>query len=192
MFIGHLGFGWYGTRGIPVGPADVIQTHVVGVRYWATPMIGIDGGLGLAATSGSTTDDPGTMFDNNSRTTFVFHGGVPLALASSGHFSFQVTPELDIGFGSGTNPAPPGMPNTDLSGFLLQVGARAGGELQFGFIGIPQLAIDASLGAFLTSSSNKTTTAPTSRKISTLTIATTNVFQPWNIFQGNVAVRYYF
>jgi hypothetical protein len=194
MFVGRLGVGWYGTRGVPVGP-DVIQTHVVGVRYWATPMIGIDGGLGFATTSGSTNNQPqppGTTFDNPSRTTFVLHGGVPIALGVSNHFSFQITPELDVGFGSGTNPAPPPGPNTDFSGFILQVGARAGGELQFGFIGIPQLAIDASVGAFLVSSSNKSITEPFSTKVSTLTISTTNVFQPWNIFQGNVAVRYYF
>jgi hypothetical protein len=195
MFVGRLGIGWYGTRGVPVGPMDVIQTHVVGVRYWATPMIGIDGALGFATTSGSTNvqpQPPGTTFDNPSRTTFVLHAGVPIALASMGHFSFQVTPELDIGFGSGTNPAPPPGPNTDLSGFLLQVGGRAGGELQFGFIGVPQLALDASVGLFLTSSTNKTSVGPNSTKISTLTISTTQGNQPWNIFQGNVAVRYYF
>jgi hypothetical protein len=195
MFVGRLGIGWYGTRGVPVGPMDVIQTNVVGVRYWATPMIGIDGALGFATTSGSTNNQPqppGTTFDNQSRTTFLLHAGVPIALANMGHFSFQVTPELDIGFGSGTNPAPPPGPNTDLSGFLLQVGGRAGGELQFGFIGVPQLALDASVGLFLTSSTNKTSVGPNSQKISTLTIATIQGNQPWNIFTGNVAVRYYF
>jgi hypothetical protein len=195
MFIGRLGVGWFGTRGVPMGTAaaDVVQTPVVGVRYWATPMIGIDGGLGFFTTSGSTTVQPaGTSFDSPSRTTFLFHGGVPLALANSGHFSFQVTPELDIGFGSGTNPMAAPMPNQDLSGFILQVGARAGGEVQFGFIGIPQLAIDASVGLFLTSASGKTTVGPASQKVSALTITTSNVTQPWNIFTQNVSVRYYF
>jgi hypothetical protein len=198
MFIGRIGVGWYGTRPVPVGNApmgETIATNVVGVRYWATPMIGIDGALGFATTSGSTNNQPqppGTTFDNLSRTTFVLHAGVPIALASMGHFSFQVTPELDIGFGSGTNPAPPPGPNTDLSGFLLSVGGRAGGELQFGFIGVPQLALDASVGLFLTSSTSKNSVGPNSQKISTLTIATTQGNQPWNIFQGNVAVRYYF
>ena len=158
-------------------------------------MIGIDGGLGLHTESGSTnvqSQPPNTTFDNNSRTTFVLHAGVLFALASIGHFSFQVTPELDIGFGSGTNPVAPSAFNTDLSGFLLQVGARGGAEIQFGFIGVPQLAMDASVGLFLQSTTNKTSTGPGSTKVSTLAINTTNVFQPWNIFQGNVAVRYYF
>jgi hypothetical protein len=156
-------------------------------------MIGIDGALGFATSSGSTNLQPaGTTFDNNSHTVFLFHGGVPLALMSTGHFSFQVTPELEIGFGSGTIPAPPGMPNTDINAFLLRVGARAGAELQFGFIGVPQLALDASVGLLLTSVSNKTTTGAASSKVSTLTVETSNDYQPWNIFQQNVAVRYYF
>jgi hypothetical protein len=158
-------------------------------------MIGIDGALGFHTTSGSTNNQPqppGTTFDNPSRTVFLLHGGVPIALGSSAHFSFQITPELDVAFGSGTNPAPPPGPNTDFNSFILRVGARAGGEVQFGFIGIPQLALDASLGAFLTSASNKATTGPASSKVTALTIETTAHNQPWNIFIGNVAVRYYF
>jgi hypothetical protein len=197
MFVGHLAFGWYGTRAVPVGPftpaAPGLATPVVGVRYWATPMIGIDGGLGFFTTSGSTTTQPiNTTLDTNTQTTFVLHGGVPLALASSGHFSFQVTPELDIGFGSGTIHAPPPGVNTDQSGLLLQVGGRVGGEIHFGFIGVPQLALDASVGLFLASRTGKNTTGPASTKLSNLTVDTQNVSQPWDIFRTNIAVRYYF
>jgi hypothetical protein len=198
LFVGHLAFGWYGTRPVPVGsfmpgiPA-LLQTPVVGVRYWATPMIGIDGGLGFFTTSGSTNTQPaGITVDSDTRTTFVLHGGVPLALANSGHFSFQVTPELDVGFGSGTLHAMAPAVNTDQSGFLLQVGGRVGGEVHFGFIGIPQLALDASVGLFLASRTGKNTTGAVTVKASELTIDTQNVSQPWDIFRTNIAVRYYF
>ena len=205
MFIGHVGFGWLGTRDIPAGVVTAanpaIPTPAVGVRYWATPMLGIDVGLGFFMTSGSTNTQPqppGMTVDAPSRTTFLIHGGVPLALASAGHFSFQVTPELDVGFGTGTiKPAPvppPGVtpPNTDLSGFLLQVGARVGGEVYFGFIGIPQLSLDASVGVFLQSTNAKTAVTPASQKVSNLRIATSSVAQPWDIFRSNIAARYYF
>jgi hypothetical protein len=200
MFVGHMAFGWFGTRGVPVGPGTVAapalqQTPVVGIRYWATPMIGIDGGIGFFTTSSSTNTQPqppGMTLDGPSATTFVLHAGVPLALANSNHFSFQITPELDVGIGSGTihNMAP--VANTDLSGFLLQVGARAGGEVYFGFIGIPQLALDASVGLALVSSSGKATMGAGSTKVSSLTVQTANVSQPWDIFRTNIAVRYYF
>src|SRR5262249_14674612 len=116
LWIGHLGVGWFGSRDVPVGSvAAPVSTPVVGVRYWATPMIGIDAGVGLSLHSGSTTNGAVTN-DIPSANTFLLHGGVPIALAESNHFSFQVTPELDVGFGSGSNGP------QDLSGFLLQVG----------------------------------------------------------------------
>jgi hypothetical protein len=204
MWVGHVGVGWLGTVGVPVGfgaagaaALPTIQTPAVGIRYWATPVVGIDVGLGLLMTSGSATvtnaAGMSVTTDDNPRTTFLLHGGVPLALGGSSHFSFQITPEVDVGFGSGTNHNPP-LANTDLSGFLLQVGARAGAEVYFGFMGIPQLSLDASVGLFLRSASGKTTPpAPggTSKR-SELIIATSNVASPWDIFRKDIAARYYF
>src|SRR5438309_6623027 len=89
MFIGHMGFGWYGTRGVPVGSGTLATgptlqaTPVVGVRYWATPMIGIDAGIGFITNSSSSTAQPtGMTTDGPTSTSFILHGGVPLALAS--------------------------------------------------------------------------------------------------------------
>jgi hypothetical protein len=191
MWVGHVGFGWLGTKPVPVGNVATLATPTVGIRYWATPMVGIDVGLGLLMTSGSTTAPPAnTSVDDPSATTFVLHGGVPLALAGGNHYSFQITPELDVGFGSGKTGVAPAQ--TDLSGFLLQVGARAGAEVYFGFIGIPQLSLDASMGLFLRSASGKATAGANTNKHSTLVIATSNVNSPWDIFRSDVAARYYF
>jgi hypothetical protein len=196
MWIGHLGFGWLGTTAVPVGPAaaNVQTTPAVGVRYWATPMVGIDVGLGLFMSSGSTSNQGAVTVttDDDSFTTFLLHGGVPLALGGSNHFSFQITPELDVGFGSGTHHNAANMPNTDLSGFLLQVGARAGAEVYFGFIGIPQLSLDASVGLFLQSASGKQTLNGNSLKHSTMLVGTSNIASPWDIFRKDIAARYYF
>src|SRR3954451_25354251 len=40
MWIGHMGCGWLGTVGVPVGntAAQIQATPTVGIRYWATPM----------------------------------------------------------------------------------------------------------------------------------------------------------
>jgi hypothetical protein len=200
MWVGHVGVGWLGTRDVPVGfGAAVLPTlpaPTVGVRYWATPVVGIDVGVGFLMTSGSQTQQNmagvSVTADDNSRTVFVLHGGIPLALAGSNHFSFQLTPEVDVGFGNGTNRNPP-LANTDLSGFLLQVGARAGAEVYFGFIGIPQLSLDASVGVFLRSTSGKTTPpGGGSNKRSNFELATSSVAAPWDIFRKDIAARYYF
>jgi hypothetical protein len=200
MWIGHLGFGWFGSTRVPVGAGccaafplaagGSLATPAIGIRYWATPMIGIDVGLGLAMSSGSTTNAMNVSADHNSQTAFLLHGGVPIALAGSNHFSFQITPELDVGFGSGT--LHNGAANTDQSGFLLQAGARAGAEIYFGFIGIPALALDGSVGLFLTSASGKDTVAGATTKGSTFFLGTSNITNPWDIFREDVAARYYF
>jgi len=200
MWIGHVGIGWLGTVGVPVGPATAanpgLTVPTVGIRYWATPVIGVDLGVGVFMSSGSVTATNGAGMsvttDDTSRTAFVLHGGVPISLGGSNHFNVQITPELDVGFGSGTVHAVAPAANTDLSGFLLQVGGRAGAEVYFGFIGIPQLSLDASVGLFLQSASGKTTTAPNSNKHSTMVIATSNVDSPWDIFRKDIAARYYF
>ena len=75
----------------------------------------------VTATNAGSVSNP----DDTNRTAFVLHGGVPISLGGSNHFNVQITPELDVGFGSGTIDAMMPAPNTDLSGFLLQVGGRA-------------------------------------------------------------------
>jgi len=59
MWIGHVGVGWLGTTGVPVGPVTAanpsLTVPTVGVRYWATPALGIDLGVGMFMSSGSVT-----------------------------------------------------------------------------------------------------------------------------------------
>jgi len=191
LWVGHFGVGWYGLLPIRAGSGatDVVNTPLVGARYWLSPTLGIDGALGVGISSSSATAG-GVTADGPSRTAFALHGGVPIVLGGSRHFSFQVTPELDIGFATGKGGAPG---NPDLSGFLLQLGARAGAEIYFGFIGIPALALDASVGLQLTSSSGKTTPpGGTAVSSSNFFLGTTVGNNPWQIFTSNVAARYYF
>src|SRR5262249_51789831 len=146
-------------------------------------------------------EPPSITNDRNSATTFLFHLGVPIALASSGHFSFQLTPEADVGIGTGTL-RPPGVPpapppaTTSQNGFLLQVGIRAGAEIHFAFMGLPAFSLDAGLGLSLATISGKNTTnTPAGSAISkdsTLFIGTSATAQPWDILRKDIAARYYF
>ena len=187
------GSGWQRVlRCLSTSGRGSLSTPAVGIRYWATPMVGIDLDLGLAMSSGSAVSAANVTTDHNSQTAFLIHAGVPIAIAGSNHFSFQITPELDVGFGSGTIHAMPPATNTDQSGFVLQAGARAGAEIYFGFIGLPALALDGSVGVFLTSASGKNTNAGNSTKDSTFFLGTSNITNPWDIFRQDVAARYYF
>lgn len=204
LVVGHFGIGYMGRRGMPVtfdagtgavGPT--IDAPVIGMRYWLDPMIGIDAGLGLLLQSGSVKADPaGVSQDLQGYTVFVVHGGVPLALAGSKHFSFQVIPELNLGFSSSTIAAGMGGgAETDLSGFHLDVGARAGSEIQFGFIGIPELSLQAGIGLAFSYDRLKNTTKgnpENSVTVSRTSLGTSVGDNPWNIFTGNIAALYYF
>ena len=142
----HFGIGYMGRREITINPAGpvVVNAPIIGVRYWLDPMIGIDAGVGLLF-SGGSTENGDTSTDLQGYTVFMLHGGVPLALAGSKHFSFQVIPELNFGI-AGSKTAPAAGPGADLSGIHFDIGARAGGEIQFGFIGIPELSLQAGVG----------------------------------------------
>jgi hypothetical protein len=224
MWIGHFGIGWLGTRAVPIGTAAAgvpgaaiaaLNTPIIGGRYWLNSNLGIDAGLGFFMMSGSNTAPnpavPGAdlTLDKQSQMSFVLHGGVPIALGLEGkHYSFQVTPELDIGFASGTNKPVPAVapavtpPDASLSGFMLQIGARAGAEIFFGFIGIPALSLEGSVGLYLATQSGSASRAAytdagvavpaVNYKDSTLLIGTSALNNPWQIFTSNVAARYYF
>ncbi|HEY3500380.1 MAG TPA: hypothetical protein VGK73_37065, partial [Polyangiaceae bacterium] len=133
-------------------------------------------------------------------TGFNIHGGVPLALASAGHFTFEVVPELNVGFGSfSTDPNGEDEGDVSMSGFHLDVGARVGAEIHFGFIQLPQLALQGSVGLQLAIDNGKTTNSTpvdpdpdvevSSRRTAFQTTVGNN---PWDIFTGNISALYYF
>ncbi|HMI87945.1 MAG TPA: hypothetical protein VK550_27870 [Polyangiaceae bacterium] len=197
--VGRLGVGWFGTRDVPVGPATMattgpIPTPIIGIRYWLGPMLGIDAGLGFFTASSATRNEATTniTIEGPTRTSFLLHAGVPLALADAGNFTFLVIPEFNLGIGTGGTKASMGNPSTDLSGLLIEGGVRAGAEVFFGFIGIPQLSLEGTVGAFLSSATGKLSQGGGSTRFSTFVFSTSSVAQPWDIFRKDIAARYYF
>ncbi len=196
----HIGFGYLGRRSIPIAgfsggapSAGSVDAPVVGVRYWLDPGMGLDVGLGFFSSGGSSetvsggttveTDDPGVMG-------FLLHAGLPFNLADDGHFSFQVIPELNVGFANSTVEQDPD--DLKLSGFVFDIGARAGAEVHFGFIGIPQLALQGSIGVLFRMESRKAEQGDNEFSQSSTVITTTVGDNPWNIFTSNVSALYYF
>lgn len=199
---GHLGVGYLGRRGMSVGTiGNEVVAPVIGVRYWMNSQMGIDAGLGLTVTSTSSEAKFAgvtTKVDGPSTTVFMLHGGVPLSLMSGKHYSFQITPELNLGLGSGSSEDNMGG-KIDTSGFHIDLGARAGAEVHFGFMGIPELSLLGSVGLNLANDSVSTETPPasvgaprTEVSASQTALSTTVGNSPWSIFTSNVAAIYYF
>ena len=175
---------------------------VVGIRYWISGLLGIDAGVGLSIVGGSTSFEapPADAVDSDrdSFTAFVFHAGVPLALASADHFTFEVIPEANIAIASaGDDPNDDAAGDVSHNGFHFDVGARAGAEIHFGFMKIPQLALQASVGLRFDYDSGKSTDgtgagADTETSTSRTELHTTVQGAPWAIFTNNIAALYYF
>lgn len=203
-FVGHFAVGYMGVNALPIGAGSptaptlgTVNAPVIGARYWLQQMVGIDFGIGFATSSGSTEISNGTNSttnDNPSNLGFAFHGGVPLALARAHHLTFEVVPEVNLGFtngtikGTGMNPPP----DVSLSGFRFDVGGRVGAEIHFGFIGIPQLSLEGSVGLYLRRNAAKIKQDVNSGSIGTWNIGTTVGSDPWALFTNNISALYYF
>jgi hypothetical protein len=193
--VGRLAVGYLGRSSVTIadpGGLDptVIATPVIGVRYWLSDMLGIDAGIGFGMTS-SSAEAGGTDVDGPGYYAFLIHGGVPLSLASAGHFSFQIVPELNLGFAGASIEPPMGM-ETSASGFHLDVGARAGAEIHFGFIDVPQLSLQGGVGLRFNMDSQSQDVAGTETSFSQTSLSTTVNGNPWDIFTSNISALYYF
>jgi hypothetical protein len=179
--VGHIGATLFPTQAIPFPVAGAnVNAPVIGVRYWLMPNLGIDGGLGIGWLTGSGPS-PFAM---------AFHAGVPIALASTKHFTFLVTPEANLAFAH-MNTRVPGMPNDTADGFLFDMGGRVGAEIQFGFIGIPQLALQGSVGLLFTHAETNTNVAGVMTPNHANNLTTTVQASPWAIFTNAIQATYY-
>lgn len=196
-----------------LGNAQQVDAPVIGIRYWINERFGIDGGIGLGLYSGSvesyTPNNPATSAplkykqDKVSLSAFVFHVGVPIALATAKHFTFEAIPEINLGFASGSikdqvppvpagATAPQARSEIKLSGFLLDIGGRIGGELHFGFIGVPELSVLGTVGLAFSTRKQSATVSGNTASNSDTTIGTSVQDTPFGIFSRNISALYYF
>ncbi|MDB4943755.1 MAG: hypothetical protein JWP97_3289 [Labilithrix sp.] len=208
--VGHIGVGYLGLTNLPIATGGTggipargnVAAPVIGVRYWLGEKIGLDLGLGLGVTGGSTE----VVSGNTTTTTDLagvfglsFHGGVPIALAHQKHYKFLVIPELNVGFATQTETpaANAGGQAGDITrnGFHLDVGGRVGSEIHFGFIGVPQLSLQATVGLLFARNAwkvkqdvgNQTNSASAGET----SLGTTVQGDPWAIFVNNISAIYY-
>jgi hypothetical protein len=200
--VGRFGVGFFGVLSVPVmgcagaGCTDVtgsVSAPTIGIRYWLQPGMGIEAALGIGIQSGSSetvTAAGATTVDDPSFTAFALHGGLPLVFAESQHFAFELVPELNFGFATGSLDTPAS--STDLGGMMFELGARVGAEIQFGFIDIPQLALQGTVGLHLTLQSRSSSNGPNEFNTSALRFGTSLQGEPWDIFTGGLTAIYYF
>lgn len=216
LVVGHFGFGYFGQYDAAIGvtrTTGTVPIQMVGIRRWFSRVrLDLAIGLGLTSGSSSTSLNGGDTVSTDDASLLAFGGRValPVALWVDRHYTVFVGPEVVYAHAGETIPAPAPVagatPQADTShlGDRFTLGVRAGAEVQFGFIGLPRLALDASLGIALDYTSTKssgTLTTPTPgvpaggvfvRKHDGFSVASSTSHQPWNIFITNVAAVYYF
>lgn len=193
LVVGRLGASYFGQYNVPFGTlAATAPTQIVGARYWTSETMALDIGLGFATASGSTKSGSTTV-DTPSLVAFTVMAGVPLSMLTAKHYTFFIEPQLRFGYASQSIKPAGGGDETKNTGYRAVIGAVAGAEIQFGFIGIPHLALDATigLGADISSATSKTGNNPETTSSAT-GLGTAAFASPWNIFNSNVAARYYF
>ncbi len=202
--VGRFGVGFFGVERVPVAGVDgndpafdaTVYAPTLGIRYWLQDSLAIEGALGIGVESSGTeveTDGGSTELNGPSYFAMALHGGLPLVFAASQHFVFEVIPELNIGFATGgRDDTSNANADVDLSGFLFEIGGRVGGEIHFGFIDIPELAIQATVGIHMRLESRSLSLGDTDSSNSSFRFGTTMQGEPWDIFSGSLAAIYYF
>lgn len=185
LLTGRYGVGAFGAQRIPDG-AEGVVAPAIGVRRWLDGRgpfsflperwvkdVGVDVAVGLGfELNGGAMGDVQTF-------ALALHGGLPLALGGGKHLTFLVVPEVELGFSAGSG------------GFAMlgKIQARAGAELSFGFMNVPELALQGSVGAGVRFQhvDRQGGAAATSFRL-----GTTVEGNPWDIFTNSVTAIYYF
>lgn len=197
LVVGKIGIGYLGSLGTPLGAGGgSLTAHIVGMRYWFNPGMGLTAGLGFGTQSGSTSRD-GQNTDLPAATTFALKGGLPIALTTGKHYAFVIEPQLVFGYSTQTQNIPNGGGTIENTGYRFALGGTAGGEIHFGFMGIPELSLIGSVGLAFDTLGGKTKTNPSGgggseQAFSMTSVSTFTRENPWDIFKANVAAVYYF
>jgi hypothetical protein len=193
--IGYLGF-----NQVPLTQTETVSAPVIGARYWLFDRLGVDAGIGFGVKGGSqdTTpaNGPKTTTDQATAWAFALHAGVPLTPAWGKHYTILLIPEINFGYsGRSLKATAPNTPNQDQNGARFEIGARAGGEVHFGFIGVPELSLQATIGLGFQNNqvwANNVGGANNATSAHSYTFTTSVDQAPWAIFTNNISALYYF
>lgn len=217
--VGKFGVSWLGISEIPIADATptgtasqpglspndrvdikTVSAPVLGVRYWLNGFLAVEPGIGFNYTGGSTKSDLAGQkaeVDKKSTTAMMFHVGAPMAFASAKHLALLVIPEVNIGFARSNVKSlitDNGPPDAHLSGLRIDAGARVGAEMHFGFMGMPELSLEGSVGLLYSWQRASAEVAKQQVTDTNVQLTTSSFSNPWDIFRGigTVAARYYF
>jgi hypothetical protein len=201
--VGGWGVGLLGSAALNNLNFQPINAPIIGMRHWVSDAWGFQFGIGAAHQSGTMSNDIRTQsnIDDPTYWGFAGHVGVPLALYHDKHYAFLILPEATFGYSTWRQKDNKNTPVVDegVSGraWLLDVGARAGAEVHFGFMGLPMLTLQGTVGAHMTyRDSGVKYIDDDGKEVEeghyTLGLTTARYNDPWDIFVSSISALYYF
>lgn len=164
--VNQIGLRYFGAVTGPAGMGTPAPTvHNVGIRYWLSSRLGIEGGLGLSLVAAGAVQFGVGLY-----------GAVPINLAATQHLAIHIIPNLTFA-----------IPNVDPFGLVVVAGADAAAELSFGFIGVPQMSLQARMGLNL-----GITVAGGGNSVFALGTTAGSGANVWDVIAGSVSATYYF
>ncbi|MGE0789604.1 MAG: hypothetical protein AB7S26_28285 [Sandaracinaceae bacterium] len=200
--VGHLAVGFLGASTVPIGTpgaalptVDTVTAPALGIRYWLGELLGLDVGIGIGYLGGTASTGTNSVPLDNAFALNI-HAGLPLALFHAEHYKFLIIPEANFGFATGTSFGTTQDLDRGRNGLVFQIGGRLGTEIHFGFMDVPQLSLQASVGLYFeysqASVGNNRAGSAMDQSISTYGLATSVQGEPWDIVLGALNALYYF
>lgn len=202
--VGRFGVGLLGGTSVSFPTAGFgtqdINMPILGARYWLDERLGLQAGFGISHSSGDNgQSNARSGFDTQTLWGMALHVGAPIVFFYDEHYKFLVQPEANFVFGTGRlhdNLNTTADEAVQMNAWGLDLGARLGAEVHFGFIGIPKLSLQGSVGAYYTLRQGVTSTVEGGRQVDRVitrhTLGTAHYSDPWDLFTSSIAALYYF
>lgn len=186
------------------GLTDSLAVPTVGGLYWTGAAFGPVKALGILVGVGLMSRGSGVQIEQPGQSTqttgapplfgMAFHVGLPLAVASGEHTLISLAPEVTVGFTTGVVRPGAGVtaPAAALSGSTVRVGARASAEIFLGFIGLPEVSLEAGFRLGVAVDSANISVGAAQYTAGSTVLMTSLEGTPWNVFTSSIAARYYF
>jgi len=166
VVVNRLALRYFGASQLPTlsimgmnpGAGTPATLQTVGLRYWMSNTFALEGGLsfGFQSASSTTTQRTGSSTTTTTEDAPNFFGlglhiGAPILIAEAKHLIIHLAPFASLAFGNSsiTTGENDNVRDISANAFQLRLGANLAAEIQFGFIGLPQLGLQAQIGAAL-------------------------------------------
>lgn len=205
--VGRFGVGFEGgalvPEGITTGGFWYASVSAVTARWWWSERLGFELALGFGYNRGSGSERAtvGPLYyasrvSEPAAIRFTVRVGAPYALYVGQHVTLLALPQVLFGYARarfwGQRNGADAVVLVDGWGYRLEAALQAGAELHFGFLGMPELALQGMFGVSLRHNWATQRFDPEEWTLERTTVEVGETNSPLDFFRTAVSARYYF